>query len=450
MFKGKSRDGHVRELFRGSVIAFFLKALGIITGYLFTFLISKYYGAKGVGIYSLTFTVLTISGMIGTLGTQTSILRYVGQFTAEGNFNKIRALYKKILRLIVPVSALLSLGLILLSGIVANKVFHNDLLTPAFMIISLSAPFFVVNSVNVELIRGMKIIKFSEYLRNVNTTLFSSVFIFTIHFFFYSYYLPIAAFAISVLITFMLSTFTVNRSFSSFPRQESNTLSLRELFRVSLPMMTTAFSSLLMANISTIMLGIYETTEQVGIYSVSLKIATATSFVLIAINIIAAPKFSELYWSERKAELRRVVEASARLAFFVSSPILLAIVIFPEFLLGFFGKEFVSGKNVTIILAVGQFINTISGSVGYFLSMTGGQNVLRNIIISGTVLSICLNALLIPRYGITGAAFSTLISASLWNIAAALYIRLKYNISTFYIPFLSGKEPFALLYKDRS
>ena len=281
IYKKKLQNKHVQELFRGSVIAFSLRILGFVTGYLFTFLISIYYGAKGVGIYSLSFTVLSISGMIGALGMQTSILRFVGQFSAENNFHKVRLLYKKILTLSVPVSVLLSLILFLFSDAIAVIFFHNETLAVAFKIISLSLPFFVVNSVNVELIRGMKIIKFSEYLRSANTTFFSVILIFLLHFFIRNDVLPITVFAASIGLTFLLSTSYLTKKLHAFPMQDIDSLPLGKLLMTSLPMMMTAFSSLLMGNIATIMLGIYETTAQVGIYAISLKIATATSFILI-------------------------------------------------------------------------------------------------------------------------------------------------------------------------
>jgi len=431
---------HVKEIFKGSSIAFVLKIIGFITGYIFTFLISIYYGAKGVGMYSLSFTVLSISGMLGALGTQTSILRFVGQFSAENSFHKIRSLYKKILMLVIPSSLIIAFTLFFFSETIARSIFHNESLAKAFMIISLSIPFFVMNSVHVEMIRGMKIIKFSEYLRSANTTFFSAILIFSMHFFVSNYYLPIAAFAASIGLTFIFSTSYVIRKMNTFPKQGPDSLSSKDLLKTSLPMMMTAFSFLLMGNITIIMLGMYATTQQVGIYTISLKIASITSFVLIAVNTIAAPKFSELYWSQRTTDLRRVVESTTKLAFSISTPILLAIVLFPEFFLSLFGKEFVLGKYATIILAMGQFVSTASGSVGYFLSMTGGQNALRNIIISGMVLNIVLNAMLIPRYGINGAALSTMISMSFWNVTSALYIKVKNGIRTYYIPFFPRKR----------
>ena len=197
-------------------------------------------------------------------------------------------------------------------------------------------------------------------------------------------------------------------------------------------MMITAFSFLLMGRIDTIMLGMFSTTENVGIYNVALKLASITSFILYAVNTIAAPKFSELFWSNKMEELKKVVRLSSKLIFGVSFPFLILFVVFSKFFVGLFGKEFIAGQTALVILSIGQFVNAASGSVGYFMNMTGRQIVYRNIILVATALNIILNYILIPVYGLNGAAIATAISMSMWNITSVIYLRAKLKVNTFY------------------
>ena len=75
--------------------------------------------------------------------------------------------------------------------------------------------------------------------------------------------------------------------------------------------------------------------------------------------------------------------------------------------------------------------------MGNFLNMTGKQNVFRNCVLIAVVINVFLNYVLIPKYGITGAAFATAFSMITWNIIAGTYVRLKYSINTFYFPGIS-------------
>ncbi len=161
-----SSNMHLNEILAGSSIAFSLKILGIIGGYIFIFIVSRYYGARGMGIYSLSLSVLVILEMLGTMGFKTSVLRFVGQFSAENNHHKIRSLYKNILELAIPISIILAVILYIFSHKISVSIFHNETLAIPFKIISFIAPICVVNSINLELIRGLKNIPLSEYLRN--------------------------------------------------------------------------------------------------------------------------------------------------------------------------------------------------------------------------------------------------------------------------------------------
>ena len=168
----------------------------------------------------------------------------------------------------------------------------------------------------------------------------------------------------------------------------------------------------------------------IGIYSVALAISTSSSIILFSINSIAAPKFSKLFSSRNMEEFKSFVKLSSRLIFWFSLPIIMFIIINSEFLLGIFGNEFKNGKLVLLILLFGQFINILCGSVGYILMMTNKQNLLLNIIIFSAILNIILNIILIPIYGIMGAAVASTISMICWNLIAMIYVYKEYGFIT--------------------
>jgi O-antigen/teichoic acid export membrane protein len=93
-----------------------------------------------------------------------------------------------------------------------------------------------------------------------------------------------------------------------------------------------------------------------------------------------------------------------------------------------------------MILTVGQFINSASGSVGYILQMTGHQKFHQNVILIGTILNIILNWFLIPLYGIIGASIASVISMFFWNIVFSLKVRKTLNQWVFYIPFYDKRK----------
>ena len=105
--------------------------------------------------------------------------------------------------------------------------------------------------------------------------------------------------------------------------------------------------------------------------------------------------------------------------------------------MGVLGPEFVAGANVLRIMTVAHFISASSGMVGAFLNMTGGQVVFSRIVLAAVALNVVLNLLLIPTFGMMGAATAAGITLSLWNIAGAVVIYRKHGINMYYIPWVT-------------
>ena len=436
IFKYPFSNVHINEIFNGSSVAFIYRILGLMGAYVFAFIVCRYYGANSMGIYSLSLSVLIVLEMLGTVGFGNSVLRFIGQLSAESNLGATKQLYKNMLEIIVPVSVFLAASLYILSPKISLLIFHNPDLVTALRLISFVAPAYVVNSVNTELIRGLKNIKFSEYLRSLHRPLFSIPGLFIVSLFTCGWHIPVIAMISATFGACMISTVYVVKKINSFSGNSVKELSKTRLLSVSAPMILTAFSFVVMENVNTIMLGAFSTVKNVAIYNVAARLSSLTSVILLAVSTIAGPKFSELYWSQKTEELKKTISFSAKLIFWIAMPVLFIYLLFPGFFMGIFGKEFIAGKYALVILTLGQFVNASSGPVGIFLNMTGKQRVFSNIVLTAAALNIILNYILIPKYGINGVAVSTAISVSFWNVIAVWYVKTKTGIKTFYIPVL--------------
>ena len=73
----------------------------------------------------------------------------------------------------------------------------------------------------------------------------------------------------------------------------------------------------------------------------------------------------------------------------------------------------------------------MSGSVAIILNMTGKEKVFRNIIFVALVINILLNLLLIPKFGIEGAAIASASSLIFWNLYSVYYVYKELGVMTF-------------------
>jgi O-antigen/teichoic acid export membrane protein len=175
--------------------------------------------------------------------------------------------------------------------------------------------------------------------------------------------------------------------------------------------------------------GILLTEEKVALFSVAQRISVLVSFILIAINVVVAPRFSASFANNNINELRLTAISCSRLMIIFAMPMLFIIFTFPEVILGFFGEEYIQAALILKILAIGQFINVVTGSVGYILNMTGHEKDMRNVVFLSGPIGLILALILTPIYGTLGAAIATSIAVASQNLLAVFFVkkRLGFN-----------------------
>lgn len=187
--------------------------------------------------------------------------------------------------------------------------------------------------------------------------------------------------------------------------------------RAALPFMWLAALTLINNRIDLIMLGSLKGASDAGIYAVATRGAELVTFVLMAINMVIAPRIARYFHQGDMARLQRLVSASARRGFLVTLPLAIGLSAGGPWLLNtVFGAAYLPGAIALSILATAQLVNVATGSVGLILNMTGHERVTAKAVGSAAVLNLALNALLVPSLGIEGAAIASGISLIGWNL----------------------------------
>ena len=431
-FKEKiNGDVHFKELIKGSATFFIIRVLGMAVGYAFTLLVTRKLGASAWGTFALCLTILQIASVIGRFGLDTALLRFIAQYNAQGKGETARHIYKKSILLVLPVSLIIS-GLIYFSApLIAEKVFNKDHLTPYIKLISIAIPPLVLLSINNESLRAFKRIKEYTAFQNLLPFLIG-ILLFSLLFFALNIQdanSVVLAYTGGIVITFLISLIFIHKEFKNSNGGKEN-VPIKNIISVSFPMLMSSSLFMIMSWTDTIMLGMWRTEKEVGIYNVAVRLSMVTSFTLMAINSIAAPKFAE-FWGKKDLEgLKRVAQQSTKLIFWTSAPVLILYLIFPEWFMGLFGEEFKKGALALVILTIGQFVNAASGSLGYFLNMTGYERIVYIISFYTLFLNIILNYILIPKFGITGASIATTINHFMASCSGFIYMYYRFRFTT--------------------
>lgn len=406
----------------------------MLVGYLVVLYISKHFGAEGVGVYGLTISAITLVAMVSGLGFNMSVLRYVGQFNKEKDQTKIKLLYLYLLEISVPFSVFLSVILYLLSDYIALEFLNDIRYGHTLKIAAFSIPFFSLLMLNIEYIRGLKNLKVSESLRSLSIPMLNMLLLLIAASLSDDKDMPIYTYAVAMLLTSIVSIAFIYVRLKKIRIDSRDSFKKRELINTSIPMLMTLLSTFIMGDVSLWFLQAFTTAKEVGVYNIIIKVSALIGLVLMVVNTISAPKFSELYWAKEYETLKKVIAQSTKLIFLASLGLSLVLIVLKEWILSVFGAEFVVGSDALVILIMAQLVNAVTGSVGLFLSMTGHQKILRNIIVATMMIGLVLNYLIIPVYGVYGAAIVSLLSSIIANLSSVYYVQTRLGYITYYIP----------------
>ena len=412
------------ELVSKGSSALVFKIGGILTIYFFHFILAKKIGAEANGIFSTFFTILSIFVVFTVLGMDTFLLKKIAQFNSKKKWAELKEVYKKALTLVLFISVLIATILYFLYSLGFLGFYEHNSLFPYIVLVLL--PFSVLH-INAESFRAVKNIKLFSFFKNFSIYGLASIALFFVND--TSSKLGVNAFIISVIILALLSFILWRKHLDKKESVLQEKASFSIIIKTSFPMFLSGSLFLLMSWVDILMLGHFNSQTDVGVYTITLKLAALCTPILFAANTILGPKISELYHNNQIQKLVKTVQNTARYTFVLSVPIFGVILLFPDYLLELFGSEF-NNKLATetlIILSVGQMTNVFFGAVIYILDMTGKQTISRNILLFTAFINIALNWYLIPIYGIKGAAIATAISILFWNIIGIIYVKKIYK-----------------------
>ena len=186
----------------------------------------------------------------------------------------------------------------------------------------------------------------------------------------------------------------------------------------------TSVSRVVIGYIDTLMLTFFTTLAQVGVYNVVYPTVLMLTVVGKAVNNVIFPMSSELWAKGLKDKLKAGMMMIQRVILVVLIPLALVLLIFPKLIITLlFGAPYASGYFAMQILALGVIFASM-GTVYYsVLKGIGKPLEVTKIVGIGAVFNIVMNLILIPIWGIEGAALTTTLSYLLMLILASFKLK---------------------------
>lgn len=425
-----SSDSLHRLFWRGAAGAGFVHGISLLAGLLAQLILARRLGTAAYGHFILAWTWALFLALPCRLGFQSSLVRFVTDYRIKEDWSRLRGVVT------------FSFWAVLICGSLAGGVLYfsagilsGNLSSEQFTCLRLAAfaipPMALMGVAHAALKAYRRVVVAQLAQRGLIHIVLLALVVFSVLAGILADAGQAARVAVaSAWISFLVAIWWIFGTLSPQVKRAVPTFNGRRWMTISLPMLVVVATQTVMNQTDTLMLGALANSELAGLYSVASRLSQLATFGLIAANAIAAPVIAELFRTEKHQELQRFLTIAAWSVGLFTLAISVCFLVFGGEMLNLFGAEFRKALVPLFILLVGHIANAITGPVGLMLTLTGHQNFAARLLGIGALVNVLLNGVLIPPFGVNGAAIASAITIAGVNVIMLVTVRSRLGFST--------------------
>jgi len=422
-----------RHLGAGAIIGVLGGTTSFVITTVYQVVVARTIGPAGFGIFSLALAIASFLAEGGDLGLDYGVLRFGGIAVRTDDRGVFRSIIRRALTGSLTIGAVSGVALAIASGFGA-KLFDKPDLTMPLAALALTVPF----TASTEIARaGLRALGragrpvavagiFGPGLR-----LIASIVALTIA--------PTAAAAAwaylaAEVLLFVISAFML---WQLLPPSDGSSFPAGRLYRFSAPMSLNRLLLYSNNQTETFFLGFLASSATLGIFGIARRLSQIVgSALLAAVAVLFDPIVAGLHHTQRIDDLDQLFKTSTRWLFTLGLPVSLVEILFANDIMRIFGHGFASGGLALAILTAGQLINVGTGISANLQAMAGYTGVTLLNAAMFIALSLLFDALLIPPFGLLGAAIANSGAVVSINLVRLVQIKRRLGISPYDRKFL--------------
>lgn len=394
---------------RMSLIAFIVRVVSAAIAFASQVLLARWMAGFEYGIFVLVWTTMIIIGSISSLGFHTSVIRFVPEYRERGMLDELRGILLAS-RVFTIFTSTIAAALGMVAVWLLSPWIENYYVVPFFLGL-LCLPMVALGDVLQGIARGNSWVHWAlapTYL--IRPVLMLALMWLAIQ-------LGYAATAKTAIIVAILSTYVttvgqlvlLNRKLDSVVARGQRVITMREWVAVSLPIFLVEGFFALVTNTDVLMVGFFMEPHDTAVYFATVKTLALVHFVYFAVKAGVAQRYAQFTHAQPE-KLAAFARETVSWTFWPSLALALFILLVGKPMLWLFGPEFTSGYPLLFILVIGVVARAAVGPAESLLTMSGYQNACAGAYAATLAINIGLSIMLIPAFGLWGAATATALS----------------------------------------
>lgn len=426
--QGSLRQHLARAAAGSAALAFSAKLLMLLT----SIVLARWMGAEGYGVYATAMALVLLLTVPTGLGLPVLVIRLLASYRVHQQWGLMRGLLLRGNQAVLGASLLMVVVAAVVIWALTDRLDLEH--APAYILALLLIPLMALGAMRSAALRGLHHVILGQLPENF---IMPSVFLAII----VGCWLalegsPALLPEMAILARFIASGVALGIGavilFRRIPepvRRAAPEYQLRAWGRAALPLLFIAGIHIINTQTDILMLAALRGSESAGVYQAAVRGAELVAFSLLIVNMVLQPTLARLHVAGDKERLQYLATLGARGATAAALPLAAIMILWgAPILTTVFGADFARGSTALSILAVAQLVNAFTGPANSLLDMTGHQDDSLKAMVVGVIVNVALNALLIPRWDIAGAAIATGISLVIWNVLLVLLVRRRLGL----------------------
>ncbi|NEO30248.1 MAG: flippase [Symploca sp. SIO3C6] len=411
-------DAAIKKIAKGAGTSFVGQVISSGLKYLTQVTLARLLSTELFGLYTLGVVLYRLGELFSRMGLDIGTVRYVSIYHDARDHQRLKGVLLQAIGLPFIGGTIFGIIMFLASTSIAQEVFNEPNLASIIRVFAIALPFGASMTVGASATTGFKIAKYQTYISELllpSINLLLAILLCTLGFGLWG---AAIAWLIAVIITLAVTVYLLSRIFPAIVSSNiKQILDAKELLTFSLPLSFGSFLWLVLIWTDTLILGYFQAATEVGVYRAASQTALLMALLNHSLTKIFIPTIATLYSKGEFEEVGQLFRVIARWSLSLTLPLFLIVGITSKDILHIFGTEFEMGWLLLIVLSAGQLARAGPGGLSkHMLDMSGHQHLRLYSDFALAITNIVLNILLIPKWGLMGAAVATGISIAGVNL----------------------------------
>jgi O-antigen/teichoic acid export membrane protein len=380
------------------------------------------------GLFSLGFSIAMLAAMICGLGLYLGSQRYVAFYIGNNDIERAKGTAYSAVIISAVTSLIGAICLILLASPIANLL-NKPTLSWVIYVMAFIIPAVNITYVVSGVYQGLENVTTRVYFRDMGISICTILAVILFH---DNLKEMVTAFVIAYGVVIVGLVLYITVKYPKRFKDKKIMMEPKQLMLFSLPLAVTATATYLIVHLDTIMLGYFRPASQVGLYNAAVPIHSVLYIFIMAVAYIFAPVAARMVGEKNGVELKGLYSNVTKWLLIVTFPLFFLLLFYPSsFLKLAFGNKYLGVSLALQFLVIGEVSHIVMGPNMVTLIAYGKTRTVMATVGACFGLNIVLNLLLIPPYGVTGAAIATGVSLIAQNFLFSEELYRNYKINPF-------------------